>query len=93
MVDSLPGMAADLVAFDPATVGVAPLERVHDLPAGADRLVAWSRGIHHVWVNGTPIVSEGADVPAQPGKVLRSTSTRRVRCERSRGAVAQGGHR
>ena len=66
-----PGMAADLVAFDPATVGVAPLERVHDLPAGADRLVARSRGIHHVWVNGTPIVSEGADVPAQPGKVLR----------------------
>jgi N-acyl-D-amino-acid deacylase len=67
----LPGMAADLVAFDPAAVGVAPLERVHDLPAGADRLVARSRGIHHVWVNGTPIVSDGADVPAQPGKVLR----------------------
>jgi N-acyl-D-aspartate/D-glutamate deacylase len=66
-----PGMAADLVAFDPGTVGVAPLERVHDLPAGADRLVARSRGIHHVWVNGTPIVSDGADVPAQPGKVLR----------------------
>ena len=66
-----PGMVADLVAFDPATVGVAPLERVHDLPAGADRLVARSRGIHHVWVNGTPIVSDRADVPGQPGKLLR----------------------
>ena len=29
------------------------LERVWDLPAGADRLIARSRGIEHVWVNGT----------------------------------------
>ena len=47
------------------------MERVHDLPAGADRLIARSRGIHHVWVNGTPIVRDGADLGAQPGKVLR----------------------
>ena len=34
-----PGLAADVAVFDPATVGCAPLRRVRDLPAGADRLV------------------------------------------------------
>lgn len=47
-----PGCFADLVAFDPGTIAVERMERVYDLPAGADRLVARSRGIHHVWVNG-----------------------------------------
>src|SRR6185436_19127295 len=47
-----PGLAADLVAFDPDRVGPQPLERVWDLPAGADRLVSRSTGIEHVWVNG-----------------------------------------
>ena len=34
------GLAADVAIFDPQTVGCAPLRRVRDLPAGADRLVA-----------------------------------------------------
>lgn len=67
-----PGLAADLVAFDPATVGVGAMERVHDLPAGADRLIAHSTGITHVWVNGHAIRSDGADIDARPGVVLRS---------------------
>ena len=66
-----PGFAADLVAFDPATVGPEAPKRVHDLPAGADRLVARSRGIAHVWVNGEPIVRDGSDLPARPGTLLR----------------------
>src|SRR4051794_24280887 len=67
------GMAADLVAFDPDTVGVTDLERVWDLPAGADRLVARSTGVEHVWVNGTAIRKDGEDVAdARPGKLLRS---------------------
>src|SRR5271166_4232849 len=49
-----PGYFADLVAFDPAIVGVDRMERVYDLPAGADRLIARSRGLHQVWVNGEP---------------------------------------
>ena len=66
------GMAADLVAFDPASVGVTDLERVWDLPAGADRLIARSTGVEHVWVNGTPIRQNGEDVAdARPGKLLR----------------------
>ena len=70
------GYAADLVAFDPGRVGVAgELERVHDLPAGADRLIAHSAGIEHVWVNGTPIRVDGDDLDldgARPGQVLRA---------------------
>src|SRR6185295_18998412 len=40
-----PGLAADVTVFDPATVGCSPLRRVHDLPAGADRLVSDATGI------------------------------------------------
>lgn len=66
------GFAADLVAFDPATVAPEPLQRVHDLPTGADRLVARARGIETVWVNGTPVL-DGGDLAggAAPGIVLR----------------------
>src|SRR5438067_3196439 len=67
------GMAADLVAFDPDAVGVTDLQRVWDLPAGADRLIANSTGIEHVWVNGTPTRTDGEDVRgARPGTVLRA---------------------
>jgi len=60
------------VAFDPDTVGCQEIERVWDFPAGADRLVTRSTGIHHVWVNGVPIWSEGEPVPdSRPGLLLR----------------------
>lgn len=66
------GLVADLVAFDPDTVASEPQERVWDLPAGADRLIARSRGIEHVWVNGTAIRREGEDLDARPGVLLRA---------------------
>jgi N-acyl-D-amino-acid deacylase len=67
-----PGSFADLVAFDPDTIGVEPMERVFDLPAGADRLVARSRGIEAVWVNGTPIRRDGKDLAdSRPGRLIR----------------------
>jgi N-acyl-D-aspartate/D-glutamate deacylase len=67
------GFAADLVAFDPDAVGCSPVERVHDQPGGADRLVVRSTGIEHVWVNGMPIRLAGDDVAgAAPGRLLRS---------------------
>ncbi|HVX23183.1 MAG TPA: amidohydrolase family protein [Acidimicrobiales bacterium] len=67
-----PGMAADLVAFDPTTVGYGPLHRVRGLPAGADRLVATSRGVEHTWVNGQLVRRDQLDVPdARPGTILR----------------------
>jgi len=68
-----PGNSADLVAFDPATIAVEPMERVFDLPAGADRLVATSTGIEAVWINGVPTRAGGKDLDsARPGRLLRS---------------------
>jgi N-acyl-D-aspartate/D-glutamate deacylase len=67
------GSVADLVAFDAATVGTGPLERIVDLPGGADRLVAPSSGIEHVWVAGHHTRVDGKDVPeARHGRVLRA---------------------
>ncbi len=47
-----PGLAADVVVFDPDTVGTRRARRIDDFPAGADRLVADSTGVVHVWVGG-----------------------------------------
>jgi N-acyl-D-aspartate/D-glutamate deacylase len=66
------GFAADLVAFDPATVGHGPLQRVWDSPGGADRLIAQSRGMEHIWVNGTQTRRNGEDLGAYPGTLIRS---------------------
>jgi len=67
-----PGACADLVVFDPATVGSQPARRVYDLPGGAVRLVARSTGIHRVFVNGVETVRDGESTGATPGSVLRS---------------------
>ena len=75
-----PGLAADLVVFEPATVGAGALRRVRDFPAGADRLVSDAHGIRAVVVNGTVLREENRDRvdPAGPlpGRVLRGGLTR-----------------
>ena len=71
-----PGCFADLVAFDPATIAVGEMHRVQDLPAGADRLVARAEGIASVWVNGRPVVEDGADVPFRSGMLIRNGGAR-----------------
>ena len=64
---------ADLVLFDPAEVGPGQLERVWDLPAGADRLISRSLGVRDVWVSGVAIRRDGEDVAgARPGRLVRS---------------------
>jgi N-acyl-D-amino-acid deacylase len=68
-----PGYFADLVAFDPAAVEVERMERVWDLPAGADRLIARSRGLHQVWVNGEP-AGNGEGGP-RSGRLIRDGGT------------------
>ncbi|MEI6204382.1 MAG: amidohydrolase family protein [Enhydrobacter sp.] len=65
------GLPADVVVFDPATVGASKLERVHDLPAGEDRLISRPLGVKAVIVNGV-ILPEPGTVPKRPsGKLLR----------------------
>jgi N-acyl-D-amino-acid deacylase len=57
------GYAADLLLFDPATVGRADKRRVHDLPGGAPRLTTDAHGVHGVWVNGA-LVADGSGLRA-----------------------------
>jgi N-acyl-D-amino-acid deacylase len=67
-----PGAHADLVAFDPASVAPQPMARVFDLPGGADRLLADSLGVEHVWVAGEAIRAHGeVRHDARPGTLLR----------------------
>ena len=67
------GFHADLVAFDPEVVGCTPVERVHDQPGGADRLIVRSTGVAHTWVNGIATRRDGEDIPGiTPGRLLRS---------------------
>jgi N-acyl-D-aspartate/D-glutamate deacylase len=69
------GRPADVVVFDPKTVGPGTLKRVYDLPAGADRLVSEANGIAAVIVNGMVIRRDGKDTVAAndklPGRLLR----------------------
>ena len=64
------GLPADLVVFDPDTVGASSLERVYDLPAGEDRLVSYASGIDAVFVNGQRL-STGQHATRSAGKLLR----------------------
>ncbi len=58
-----PGLAADLVVFDPGTVADrATYEAPRQAPAG----------IEHVLVNGVPVVQGGRLTGARPGRVLRA---------------------
>jgi N-acyl-D-aspartate/D-glutamate deacylase len=46
------GAHADLLLFDPATVGVSPAERIADLPGGGRRTIRRPIGVHGVFCNG-----------------------------------------
>jgi N-acyl-D-aspartate/D-glutamate deacylase len=66
------GMAADLLLFDPATVGRGPKRRVFDLPGCAARLTTDAVGVHGVWVNGQQIADNQGLLAKPPlaGKLL-----------------------
>ncbi|HAC79254.1 MAG TPA: amidohydrolase, partial [Deltaproteobacteria bacterium] len=71
-----PGQTGDLAIFDPATVRCGELQRVHDFPGGADRLIAPAEGMRAVVVAGEVLREEGVDQVdpegALPGRVVRS---------------------
>ncbi len=64
---------ADLLLFDPDTVGRGATTRVYDLPAGASRLTTPAMGVHGVWVNGALVADDNGICAATPcaGRVLR----------------------
>ncbi|MSO58899.1 MAG: D-aminoacylase [Ilumatobacteraceae bacterium] len=66
------GALADVVVFDPATVGSQEPRLVTDLPGNSARLTADSVGMHHVFVNGVAILRDGIATGATPGTVLKS---------------------
>jgi dihydroorotase/N-acyl-D-amino-acid deacylase len=56
------GVWADIVVFDPATVrDLATFEKPNQL----------SQGMEYVLVNGIPVIDQGKETGALPGKVLR----------------------
>jgi N-acyl-D-amino-acid deacylase len=68
-----PGMAADIVIFDPDTVRPLPEVVVHDFPAGGWRMKEPAAGIMAVIVNGEVLMEDGKHTGALPGRVLRNT--------------------
>jgi len=70
------GNWADLLLFDPRTVGRAPSRRVYDLPAGGSRIHTPGIGVHGVWVNGKLVADSNGILKDAPkaGKVLREFS-------------------
>jgi N-acyl-D-aspartate/D-glutamate deacylase len=68
-----PGMAADIVIFDPDTVRCGPETVVHDFPAGGWRIKEPAEGVHMTIVNGAVLIEEGRHTGALPGRVLRNT--------------------
>ncbi len=68
-----PGMAADIVIFDPATVKCGKEEVVHDFPAGGWRIKETSEGVSHTIVNGQVLLENKRHTGALPGKVLRNS--------------------
>lgn len=65
------GSWADLVVFDPDTIGPWRKEFVHDLPGGVGRFKAWGQGVLATVVNGRTIVRAGELTDALPGHVVR----------------------
>ena len=68
------GYNADLLLFDPRTVGRGPKRRVFDLPGGAARLHTDAAGVHGVWVNGVRVADAQGMLPeaGRPGTLIRS---------------------
>ena len=68
-----PGLAGDIVIFDPETVRPLPESIVHDFPAGGWRVKEPAAGVYATIVNGQVLLKDGEHTGALPGKVARNT--------------------
>jgi N-acyl-D-aspartate/D-glutamate deacylase len=67
-----PGMAADLVVFDPDTVRPIAEDVVHDFPSNGWRMRELAEGIHYTVVNGDVLMEKGNHTGSHPGRVLKN---------------------
>ncbi len=67
------GAHADMMMFDPATVGRGEKQHVSDLPGGATRVNMPATGVAGVWVNGKRVVDESGRISncGKPGVLIR----------------------
>ncbi len=65
------GAAADVVVYDLDNLKIAPMEIVHDFPAGEWRRVQRADGYRTIMVNGDVIFEDGRGTGATPGRLLR----------------------
>jgi N-acyl-D-amino-acid deacylase len=72
------GLNADLVVFDPKTIGQNMPELLHDLPAGAARLKQTAKGIHATIVNGSVLLRDNEPTGNLPGRLVRGPLARRA---------------
>jgi N-acyl-D-aspartate/D-glutamate deacylase len=66
-----PELDADLVLFDPDTVGLYPPEWVNDLPGGKPRLIERAKGVQQTIVGGNILFADGVYQGGLPGKLMR----------------------
>jgi len=72
-----PGMAADLVVFDPDTVRPVGEDVVHDFPNDGWRMRELAEGIHYTVVNGEVLLEKGTHTGNLPGRVLTNARHQR----------------
>ena len=72
-----PGMAADVVVFDPDTIAAEETDETHDLPGGLMRLRQLARGVDYTIVNGQTLMEGGEHTGAYPGRVMRGNGQTR----------------
>jgi hypothetical protein len=83
------GAHADLLLFDPSTVGISSSRRVNDLPGGGSRTLRNPIGVHGVFVNGVRVF-DGKDyvrLGKGPGHVLDRFLPARANPIGERGAI------
>jgi N-acyl-D-aspartate/D-glutamate deacylase len=69
-----PGKAADVMIFDPETIGPLPEDIAHDMPAGGWRTRQLAKGIKYTIVNGEVLLEDGKHTGALPGSVIRNSA-------------------